>query len=228
MGFFKNTGVGCHFLLKGILPTQGLSHVCLACLLHWQAGSLLLAPPGKPTVLYSGCKRNEIVPFPKVWMDLEAVIQSEVRRRKINTIYWHIYVESRKMVQMSLFTKQSSLDSKEIKPVNAKGNQPWIFIGRTDAKAEAQAPILWPPDAKGQLIGKDPDSGKDWGQEEKGMTEDEIVGWHHWLKGNEFSKLREIVKDREAWCAAVHWVTKSWIWLSDWTITTKTIKFSFS
>ena len=92
--------------------------------------------------------------------------------------------------------------SKEIKPVDLKGNQSWIFIGRTDAKAEA--PILWPPDAKSWLIRKDPDTGKDWGQEEKGPTEDKIVGWHHQLSGHELSKLREMVKDREAWNPAVH------------------------
>ena len=67
-----------------------------------------------------------------------------------------------------------------------KGNQPWIFIGRTDA--EAEVPILWPPDAKRQLIGKDPDAGKDWRQEEKGTTEDKMVGWHHWFKGHEFEQ----------------------------------------
>ena len=72
-------------------------------------------------------------------------------------------------------TLESSLDCKEIKPVKPKWNQPWIFIGRTDT----EAPILWPPDVKSQLIGKDPDAGKDWKQEEKGMTEDEMVGWHH-------------------------------------------------
>ena len=72
---------------------------------------------------------------------------------------------------------ESPLDSQEIKPVNPKGNQLWIFIGRTDAEAEAE--ILWPPDAKSRVIGKDPDAGKDWGQEEKGATEDEMVGWHH-------------------------------------------------
>ena len=77
-----------------------------------------------------------------------------------------------------------SSDSKEIKPVNLKGNQPWIFIGRTDA--ETEAPILWPPDVKSQLIGKDPDAGKDGRQEEKGMTEDEMVGWHHWFNGHGF------------------------------------------
>ena len=75
---------------------------------------------------------------------------------------------------------------KEIKTVNPKGNQPWIFIGRTDA--EAEAPILWPPDVKNWLTGKDPDAGKDWGREEKGMTEDEMIGWHHWLNGHEFEQ----------------------------------------
>ena len=75
------------------------------------------------------------------------------------------------------------LECKEIKPVNLKGNQSWIFIRRTNAKAEA--PIFWPPDAKYQLIGKGPDAGKDWRQEEKGMTEDEMDGWHHWLHGGE-------------------------------------------
>ena len=81
---------------------------------------------------------------------------------------------------------ESPFDIKEIQPVNPKGNQPWIFIGRTDAKAEA--PILWPPDAKSQLIRKDPDAGEDWRQDEKGMTEDEKVGWHHWLDGHEFDQ----------------------------------------
>ena len=83
-------------------------------------------------------------------------------------------------------TLESPLDSKEIKPVNPKGNQPWIFIGRTDA--EAETPVLWPPDMKSQLIRKDPDAGKDWRQEEKETTEDEMVGWHHWLNGHEFEQ----------------------------------------
>ena len=83
-------------------------------------------------------------------------------------------------------TLESPLDCKEIQPVHPKGNQSWIFIGRTDADAET--PILWPPDAKNWLIGKDPDAGKDWRQEEKGMTEDEMVRWHHWLSGHEFEK----------------------------------------
>jgi len=83
-------------------------------------------------------------------------------------------------------TLESPLDSKEIKPVNPKGNQPWIFIGRTEA--EAEAPIIWPPDVKSWLIGKDLDAGKDWGQEEKGAIEDEMVGRHHQLNGHEFEQ----------------------------------------
>ena len=89
----------------------------------------------------------------------------------------------------------SPLDSKEIKPVNPKGNQPWIFIGRIDT--EAEGPILWPHDAKSRLIGKDPDAGKDWGQEEKGVTEGED-GWMASLTWWSLSKFQEIVKDREA------------------------------
>ena len=81
-------------------------------------------------------------------------------------------------------TLKSPLDCKEIQPVNPKGNQSWIFIGRTDAKAEA--PIFWPPDTKYQLIWKGPDAGKDWRQEEKGTTEDEMIGWYHQLNGDEF------------------------------------------
>ena len=81
-------------------------------------------------------------------------------------------------------TLESLLGSKEIKPGIPKGNQPWIFLGRTDA--EAEAPIFWLPDVKSRLTGKDPDAGRDWGQEEKGMTEDEMVGWYHWLDRHEF------------------------------------------
>ena len=83
-------------------------------------------------------------------------------------------------------TLESPLDSKEIKPVNSKGNQSWIFIGRTEV--ETEAPILWPPDEKRWPIRKDPDAGKDWRQEEKGMTEDKMIGWHHWLEGHEFEQ----------------------------------------
>ena len=110
------------------------------------------------------------------------------------------------------------LDCKEIKPVNLKGNQSWIFIRKTDA--EAEAPILWLLHVKSWLIRKDPDAGKDWRQEKKGTTDKEMVGWHHWLNGQEFEHLWEMVKDREVWHAAGDGVTKSETWLSDWTTTT--------
>ena len=124
-----------------------------------------------------------------------------------NWCFWTVVLEK---------TLESPLDTKEVQPVSPKRNQSWILIGRTDA--EAEAPILWPLDSKSQLIGKDPDSGS-WGREEKGTTEAEMVRWHHWLNGL-ICKLWEMVKDREAWCAAVHEVTKSWTRLSDWTTKT--------
>ena len=125
-----------------------------------------------------------------------------------NLCFWTVVLEK---------TLESFLDRKEIKPVNPEGNELWIVIGRTDADAEAA--ILWPPDRKIWLIGKDPNAGKDWGKE-KGTTKDEMVGWHHWLNGHEFTqKLHEIMKDGEAWCAAVHGVTKSWTLLSGWKTT---------
>ena len=99
-------------------------------------------------------------------------------------------------------TLESDLHSKEMKLVNPKGNQPWKFTGRTDAEAEAEALVFWPPDAKSWLIGKDPDTGENWGQG-KGTTENEMVGWHHWLRGMSLSKLQETVKDKEdlAYCS---------------------------
>ena len=125
-----------------------------------------------------------------------------------NWCFWVVVLEK---------TLESPLDSKEIKLVNPKGNQPWIFIGNTDA--EAESPVFWPPDGKSWHIGKDPDSGEDWGQEEKGATEDEMVGWHYRINGYEFEPTPEVVKDREAWSAVVHGVTRSWTGLSDWTTT---------
>ena len=108
--------------------------------------------------------------------------------------------------------------------VNPKGNQSWIFIGRIDA--EAETPVVWPPDANNSLIGKDLDAGKDWRREEKRTTENEMVGWHHWLNGLEFEQAWGLVMDREAWHAAAHGVAKvrhDWVtelnWLKDSTYT---------
>ena len=92
-----------------------------------------------------------------------------------NWCFWTLVLEK---------TPESPMDCKEIQPVHYKGGQPWVFIGRNDAKAET--PVLWPPHAKSWLIGKDSDAGRDWGQEKKGTTEDEMAGWHHWLDGREF------------------------------------------
>ena len=111
-------------------------------------------------------------------------------------------------------TLERSLDCKEIPPVLPKGNQSWIFIGRTDVEIETL--LLWPPDLKNWLIGKDPDAGKDWRQEEKGTTEDEMVWWHYQFNGHEFEQAPG-VGDREAWYAAVHRVAKGRTWLSNWT-----------
>ena len=112
-------------------------------------------------------------------------------------------------------TLESPLDCKEIQRVHSKGDQSWVFFGRNDAKAEI--PVLWPPRVKSWLIGKDSNAGRDCGQEEKGTTEDEMAGWHHWLDRLSLSELRELVMDREAWRAAIHGVVKSWTLLSDWT-----------
>ena len=118
-----------------------------------------------------------------------------------NWCFWTVVLEK---------TLESPLDCKEIQPVDPKGGQSWVFIGRTDAKAET--PILWPSHVKSWLIGKDSDAGRDWGQEEKGTTEDEMGGWHHWLDGYKFSipsELWELVMDREARRAVIHGVAES-------------------
>ena len=123
-----------------------------------------------------------------------------------NWCFWIVVLEK---------TLESPLNSKEIKPVYPKRNQTWIFTGRTDA--EAETPVLWPPHVKSWLVGKDPDAGRDWGQEEKGTTEDETAGCHHWLDGHEFEWTPGIGDGQEGLAAVIHGVAKSRTGLSDWT-----------
>ena len=122
-----------------------------------------------------------------------------------NWHFWTVVLEK---------TLESPLDCKEIQLVHPKGNQSWIFIGRTDA--EAETPILWPPDAKNWLPGKDPDAGKDWRQEEKRMTEDEMVGWRHWLIGYEFEQTPGVGDGQGGLAGCSPW-GHSQTRLSDWT-----------
>ena len=105
-------------------------------------------------------------------------------------------------------TLASPLDYKEIQPVHPKGNQSWIFIGRTDA--EAETPILWPSDSKNWLIWKGPNAGKDWRQQEKGMTEDEMAGWHHWLDRHEFEQAVEVDDGQGSLACCSPWSCKEW------------------
>ena len=112
-------------------------------------------------------------------------------------------------------TLESPLDCKEIQPVHSKGDQSYVFIGRTDARAEIT--ILWPPHVKSWLTVKDPDAGRDWGQEEKGRQRMRWLDVITDSMGMSLSKLRGFVMDREAWRAVIHRVAKSWTWLSDWT-----------
>ena len=119
-----------------------------------------------------------------------------------NWCFWTVVLEK---------TLESTLDCKEIQPVHPKR----VLVGRTDV--EAEIPILWPPHVKSWLIGRDSDAGRDWGQEEKETTEDEMAEWHHQLDGHEFEWTPGAGDGQEAWCSAIHGVVKSRTWLSDWT-----------
>ena len=125
-------------------------------------------------------------------------------------------------------TLESPLDCKEIQPAHSEGDQPWDFFGRNDAKAET--PVLWPRHAKSWLIGKDFDTGRDWRQEEKGMTEDEMAGWYHWLDGHEFEWTPGVVDGREgmaccdSWCHKESDMTERLNWTElNWVTNTKTL-----
>ena len=121
-----------------------------------------------------------------------------------NWCFWTVVLEK---------TLESPLDCQKIKSVNPKRNQSWIFIRRTDT--EVEAPIFWSSDANNWFIGKDPDAGKDWRQEEKGMAKEEMVGWHHRLDWHEFEQASGVGDGQGSLAFSVHGITKNWAWLSD-------------
>ena len=164
-------------LLLNMLSTLVLAFLPRSkCLLtSWlQSPSAKIFGPQESKVCY--CFHCFLIYLP--WSDVTScqfiIIVKKINERPKNWCFWTVVLEK---------TLESPSDCKEIKPVNPKGYQSWIFIGRTDA--EAETPVLWPPNVKNWLICKDPDAGKDWRQEEKEMTEDKMVGWHNQLNGHE-------------------------------------------
>ena len=141
--------------------------------------------------------------FPVVMDGCESWTGKKAERLRIDA-FWTVVLEN---------TLESPLDCKEIQPVHPKGDQSWVFIGRTDA--EAEAPILWPLDAKNWLTGKDPDAGKDWRQEEKGMTEDEMVGWHLQLDERGFGWTLGLGDGQRGLACCDSWGRKEWDTMSD-------------
>ena len=139
------------------------------------------------TLLTNKCPSSQCYGFSSSYVWMWKLDHKESWAPK-NWCFWSVVLEK---------TLESPLDCKEIQPVHPKGNQFWIFIGWTEAEAEAL--ILWPPNAKNWLTGKDPDAGQDWRQEEKGTTEDEMVGWHHWLDGHEFEQAPGIGDGQGIW-----------------------------
>ena len=183
------------FLGSRITADGDCSHEIKRCLFHGRKAMTNLDSILKSrdiTLLTKVCLVKAMT-FPVVMLDVTAGQYQEGWVPK-NWYFQTVVLEK---------TLESPLDCKEMKQVNPKRNQSWIFIGRTDAEDEAA--ILWPPDAKSWRTGKDPDGGKDWEQEEKGTTEDEVVWWHHQHNGHEFA-LSKLQRDREAWRAAVYGV----------------------
>ena len=177
----KNTGVSCHFLLQEIFPTQGFNPGLLHC---------------RQTLYHLNHKRSHDQPRQHIKKQRHCFANKGLSSQGYGLSSSHVwmweldYLENWAPKNWCFWTVvlekifESPVDWKEIQPVYPKGNQSWIFIGRTGA--EAETPILFPPDAKSWLIWKDPDAGKDWRQVEKGTTEDEMIGWHHRLNGHDF------------------------------------------
>ena len=151
--------------------------------------------------------------FPIIFKSFHFALSS----RELLQLFTQRYVSFISLIHRQKY-KQNELEiARSPKLVNPKRNQSWIFIRRTNAKAEA--PILWPHDAKSQLIGKDPYAGKDWGQKEMRAIEDEVVGWYQRLNGHEFEQVLGVGEGQAGLECCSHGLTKGWTWLSDWTTT---------
>ena len=199
----KNTGVGCHFLLQCMkgksesevaqscptpsdpmdcsLPGSSVHGIFQARVLEWGA---IAFSDDKPRQHIKKQKHH----FADKGQSSQSYGFSSSHVQIWELDHQEVWVPKNLCFQTMVLEKtlESPLDCKVIKSVNPKGNQPWVFTGRTDARAEA--PILWPPDRNSWLIGKDPDAGKDWGQEENRATEEEMVGWHHWLNEHKLER----------------------------------------
>ena len=194
----KNTGMGCHFLLQ-CMKVKSQSDVTQSC--PTLSDPMDCSLPG-PSNLVQFSPVTQLCPTlcnqtrqhikkQRHYFNKKGPYSQSHGFTSSHVWMWELdYKESWALKNWCFWTAvlekilESPLDSKEIQPVHPKGDNSWIFLGRTDA--EAETPILWPPDVKNWLIGRDPDDGKVWRQEEKGMIEDEMVGWHHWCEGHEF------------------------------------------
>ena len=189
-----NTGVGSLSLLQGIFPTQGSNPALPHC--RWVFYQL--SHKGSPRTLGCLVKSSFSSSHVRMWK-----LGHKESWAPKNWCFWTVVLEK---------TLESPLNCKEIQAVHPKGNQSWIFIGRTDA----ETPLLWPSDAKNWLIWKDPDAGKDWRQE-KGMTEDEMVGWHHQLNGHEFEQTPGVGDGQECLVCCSPWGRKESTEQLNWT-----------